>query len=86
MRADCDMIGLISRDAPPVFLETGARGLALTTVNQFLHHPKHAQALYERCRELGVPVVARIPDFGIAPPAGGPATLRDFLFRYLKVP
>ncbi len=85
VRADCDLLGLISRDDPPVFLETGSRGLALTTVNQFLHHPKHAKALYERCRELGVPVVASIPDFGIAPPAGGPATLRDFLFCYLKV-
>jgi acetyl esterase/lipase len=85
VRADCDMLGLISRDDPPVFLETGARGLALTTVNQLLHHPKHAQALYARCRELGVPVVASIPDFGIAPPADGPATLREFLFHHLNV-
>lgn len=85
VRADCDMLGLISGDDPPVFLETGARGLALTTVNQFLHHPKHAQALHARCRELGVPVVAKIPDFGLAPPAGGPATLREFLFYHLSV-
>jgi acetyl esterase/lipase len=84
VRADCDMLGLITAGAPPVFLDASGRSVALDTVNQFLHHPKHALALLNRCREKGVNAVAVIPAYGVAPPPGAPATLRDFLFLCLR--
>ena len=52
---------------------------------QYLHHPKHAQAIYVHCRESGVTAVASLPAFNIAPPKGGPTDLRSFLFKYLGV-
>ncbi|MCX6951527.1 MAG: alpha/beta hydrolase [Verrucomicrobia bacterium] len=85
VRADCDLRGLISKDDVPVFLSSSLPGLELENTNQFLHHPKHSQLLYDRCREVGVPVVASIPALGIRPPPGGPASWRDFVFKQLGV-
>jgi len=82
--ADCDMAGLVAPGGPPVFLFAPSRGLALSSVNQLLHHPMHARVIYDRCREEGVTVVAVIPAYGISPSPGSPATLEKFLFRYLK--
>ena len=83
--ADCDMAGLVAPGAPPVFLVATNRSVALSGVNQLLHHPMHARVIYDRCREEGVTVVGVIPAYGISPPPEGPATLERFLFRYLKV-
>jgi acetyl esterase/lipase len=84
IRADCDMIGLMNRNSPPFFVSSSLPDLGLDTSSRFLHHPTHSQRLYERARELGVPVVARIPAFNIAPPPGASATLRDFLLLHLR--
>lgn len=84
VRRECDLVGLIARDAPPVFVQNLQGGGRPATSGQILHHPLHAKALYERCRELGVPVVAKVPAFGLAPTAGEPASLRDFLFAHLR--
>jgi acetyl esterase/lipase len=85
IRADCDMRGLISRDDPPVFLNSGMPGGDLTSRGHLLHHPLHAKAIYDRCRETGVGVVAQIPGLDIKPGTGDPQNLRDFLFQHLKV-
>jgi hypothetical protein len=85
VRADCDMLGLISRDDPPVFLSALMRGGEITDRGQYLHHPKHSQVIYERCRELGIPVLADIPALDLKPAKGGPANLREFLCEQLKV-
>jgi acetyl esterase/lipase len=85
IRADCDMLGLISKDDAPVFISASLPGMELTNTNQFLHHPTHSRLLYERCREVGLPVVASIPALGISPPKDGPRTWRDFVFTYLGV-
>ncbi len=85
VRADCDMLGLISKDDAPVFISSSLPGLELENNNQFLHHPKHSQLLYDRCREVGVPVVASIAALGIKPASGGPTNWRDFAFTYLGV-
>lgn len=85
IRADCDMLGLISKDDVPLFFTTSLPDLTLENTNQFLHHPKHAQLLYERAQAVGLSVVASIPALGIKPPAGGPTNWRDFAFKYLGV-
>jgi len=84
LRADCDMLGLISKDDPPVFISASQPDLALENSSQFLHHPKHSQLLYERCREIGVPVVAQIPALKIMPGPGAQATWREFVLYHLK--
>lgn len=84
IRADCDMLGLIAKDAPPVFLISQRGATEATDSSQLLHHPRHAQLLYERGRELGVTVVAEIPAFNIHPPKDGPANLRDFFLAQLN--
>jgi hypothetical protein len=78
------MLGLISRDDPPVFIAASQADLALENTSQFLHHPKHSQLLYERCREVGVPVVAQIPALKIKPGPGAQATWREFVLYHLK--
>jgi hypothetical protein len=84
LRADCDLLGLMSPDDPPVFLATKLPAGPITNRGEFLHHPKHAQALYERGRAVGLNVVADLPALNIKPPADGPAQLREFLLKYLK--
>jgi acetyl esterase/lipase len=84
-RAECDMRGLISRDDPPVFLNSAMPGGDITSRGHLLHHPLHAKAIYERCREMGVVVVAQIPGVNIAPGKDDPPSLREFIFKHLKV-
>jgi hypothetical protein len=79
------MMELISKDDPPIYLSSTLPNLALESSNQFLHHPKHAQLLYERCQEIGLPVVANIPALKIAPSSRGPTSWRDFVLTHLKV-
>ena len=85
VRADCDFIGQISPDDPPVFLDASGRSLALMKTNQLLHHPRHALQLHVRCRDAGVADVAIIPAYDIAPAVGEAQTLREFLFQHLCV-
>ncbi|MBM4023978.1 MAG: alpha/beta hydrolase [Planctomycetes bacterium] len=85
IRADCDMRGLISTGDAPVFLNTGQEGGEITDRGHLLHHPKHALAIYDRCREVGVPVVANIPAVGIRPRDNEPQNLTAFLFKHLGV-
>lgn len=83
VRADCDMLGLISRDDPPVFLSASMRGGEITDRGQYLHHPKHSQVICDRCRELGVTCIADIPALDLKPAKDGPANLRDFFLLHL---
>ena len=85
VRADCDMLAMIAKDTPPLYIRSSLPTLALENNNQFLHHPKHGQLLYERCREVGVTVIADIPALHIAPPVDGPRSWRDLLFATLAV-
>lgn len=83
-RADCDMFGLISKDDPPVFLSVTREAGTIKNRGDFLHHPKHSQAIYDRCKETGITVVADIPGLNIKPPDDGPTKERDFFLKYLK--
>ena len=85
LRAECDMRGLISRDDPPVFLNSAMPGGDITSRGHLLHHPLHAKAIYDRCHEVGVGVVAQIPGIDIVPGKEDPQSLREFMFKVLKV-
>lgn len=86
IRADCDMLGLITRDDPPVYLNTPRASGPITDRGEFLHHPQHARTVYDRCREIGVVAVADLPGYDLRPPAGAPQTEREFLLKYLLAP
>jgi hypothetical protein len=81
--ADCDMCGLISKDDPPVFLNSDRPGTVITDRGAFLHHPKHAKAVYDKCHEIGVPVEAVIPAFNLKPAPDEPQTMTAFLLSHL---
>jgi hypothetical protein len=81
--ADCDMCGLISKDDPPVFLATDRPGTDITDRGAFLHHPKHAKAVYDKCHEIGVPVEAIIPAFNLKPAPEEPQTMIAFLLSHV---
>ncbi len=83
IRAEGDFVGLITPDDPPVFIDVPGRGLALQTLGQLLHHPRHALLLHVRCRDAGVADVANIPAYDIAPSGAEPTSLREFLLRHL---
>jgi hypothetical protein len=60
IRADVDMLGLISKDDPPVFLGASSRHDGLKTLGDVNHNAKHSIAIKQRCDEAGVPAELKI--------------------------
>ncbi len=85
IRADCDMCGLVTKDDAPVYLACSRSGDPIEDKGAYLHHPKHSQLVYDRCREVGVNAVADLPGLNIHPASDAPKTLHEFLFKHLKV-
>jgi hypothetical protein len=79
------MLGLISKDDPPVYLSCNRPADPIEDRGAYLHHPKHAKLIYDRCHELGVEAVASLSGYEISPPDNGPTTLPEFFFKHLKV-
>lgn len=74
--ADCDMLGLLSKDDAPVFVANNQPGGEPKNRGHYLHHPNHAQAIKKRCDEVGVECVLGTESR---------EKLVDFLFRHLGV-
>jgi acetyl esterase/lipase len=83
LRTDCDMVGMITRDDPPVFLSTNQPGGEVKDRGHLLHHPRHAQAIQQRCAAVGIEAIASLPGLDIHPPAGKPQELFEFLCQHL---
>lgn len=82
--ADVDMLGLISKDDPPVFMFSAQPDGEPANRNHYVHHPNHARAVKQRCDEVGVPAVV---SFAMAEPrAEGDyeVALRSFLLKHLQ--
>jgi acetyl esterase/lipase len=58
IRADCNMLGLLTPDDPPIYLSCSQPDGDPTNRGHLLHHPRHAQVVERRCKELGIPVTA----------------------------
>ena len=71
---DCDMLGMISKDDPPVFVSVTRDAGPDRESRRLPASPEALKAIYDRCRELGTTVVADIPGCDIMPPTDGPAT------------
>jgi acetyl esterase/lipase len=85
IRADVDMRGLITSDDPPVYLFSPQPGGPPKDRGHYVHHPKHARAIKERCDQLGVKAVLYVPGDGGERPPAGDQTLLQFLLRNLGV-
>jgi acetyl esterase/lipase len=58
IRADCNMLGLLTAADPPIYLSCSQPDGEPTNRGHLLHHPRHAQVIERRCKELGIPVTA----------------------------
>ncbi len=79
------MCGLISKDDPPVFLACSRSGDPINDKGAYLHHPKHSQIVYDRCKEVGTTAVADLPGLNIRPASDEPQSLTEFFFKHLQV-
>lgn len=83
LRADVDMLGLVSKDDPPVWLGAGEGHDDLANKGDTNHTPKHSEAVKKRCDEIGVPCVLKVG--AAAPiPEGGSRSPVDFLLQHIQ--
>jgi len=83
IRADLDMLGLMSKDDPPLYVSNGMKGGPPEDRGHINHHPLHAAALKKRAEEIGLEAEVHAKLIGIEPPhAEG---LVNFFLRHLGV-
>ncbi len=83
--ADCDMLGLITPDDPPVFMSCSIPNVEPTDRGQYVHHPKHLLAVQKQCEAAGVQFVGILAGEETRSGAARKDNLVDFLFRHLGV-
>ena len=81
IRADVDMLGLITRDDPPVMMISSSEHNDLKTRGAVLHSPRHAETVKKRCDEVGVPAVVKITAGRQSTPDANPL---EFLLKHLR--
>ena len=81
LRADVDMLGMITRDDPPVWLAASDRHDSLENKGDTNHSPKHSEAVKKRCDEVGVPCVLKI---GNAAAGDADRTPVEFLLKRIR--
>ncbi len=82
LRADVDMLGLISKDDPPIWLGTRESHEGFATKGDVLHNPKHADAVKKQCDEIGVK--CEIKRARVGKPAETGASMIQFLIQTVK--
>lgn len=86
IRADVDMLGLLSKGDAPVFLYTSGKNTEPTDHGHYVHHPRHSIAVKNKCKRAGVPclMLLRAED---AKWSGGVVheEMLRFFFKHLKV-
>ncbi|MBL7187231.1 MAG: alpha/beta hydrolase fold domain-containing protein [Phycisphaerae bacterium] len=81
IRADLDMLGLMSKDDPPLYVSNGMKGGTPETRGHRNHHPLHAVALKKRAEEVGVEAEVHAEKIGVEP--ANPEGLANFFLRHL---
>ncbi len=70
-RERVDMLGLMSLDDPPFWVQNNVENAGIPVdLSELFHHGLHALALKERAEEVGLECQAYIPALDIADPAG----------------
>ncbi|MGD8237421.1 MAG: alpha/beta hydrolase fold domain-containing protein [Armatimonadota bacterium] len=86
IRADLDMLALMSEDDPPLYVRNGMEGgTPPKDRGHRNHHPLHATALKERAEEVGVEALVYAPAIGVEPPPDKQESLVEFFLRHLGV-
>lgn len=62
IRADVDMLALVTKDDPPVYLVSSQRHAKLDNRGALLHSPLHAQAVKKACDAAGVTATVKVVD------------------------
>ena len=84
--ADCNMLGQITPDDPPIFVYCGVPDEEPQSRGQYVHHPRHAQAIKQKCDEVGVECQMLLAPKSAAGGSGDSTTaLLKFLFKRLGV-
>jgi acetyl esterase/lipase len=86
---DCSMLGLISKDDPPVAVACTFPSGEFKDRGHYVHHPKHSTAIAERCKENGVEclaVLAGDTEHADSDRAKQQQRVVDFLIEKLKAP
>ena len=82
------MLGLISKDDPPVYLSSSGEDRLPQNHGEYLHSFLHAKALKAQCDKMGVEaVLTSVKEVKSAEASGGESGGQgaiDFLFKYLK--
>jgi acetyl esterase/lipase len=85
IRADVDMLGLLSKDDPPVFLSSGGKNVDPMNHGHYVHHPRHSIAIKRKCDKVGVEcqmvLTAENPELPTKPLD----QMLKFFFKHLKV-
>jgi acetyl esterase/lipase len=81
---DCSMIGLVSKDDPPVVVACDLPGGDFKDRGHYVHHPKHSIAIAERCKENGVECLLLLRDESQDQPAKRQQAVVAFLIEKLK--
>lgn len=68
IRADLDMLALMSKDDPPLYVSNGMKGGTPENRGHRNHHPLHAVALKKRAEEVGIEAQVHAKLIGIVPP------------------
>lgn len=85
IRADCNMLGLLTADDPPIYFSCSYPDGEPTSRGHLLHHPRHVQVIERRCKELKIPVTA-VYAADQKRPAKSEGTVVEFLLRHLGMP
>ncbi len=83
--ADCNMLGLLTADDPPIYLACSMPDGDPSNREQLLHHPRHAQVIERRCKELSIPVTA-VYASDQKRPAMSEGAVVEFLLRHVGLP
>jgi hypothetical protein len=81
IRADLDMLDLMSKDDPPLYVSNRMKGGAPENRGHINHHPLHAVALKKRAEEVGLEAEVHAEKIGIVP--ANPEGLVNFFLRHL---
>jgi hypothetical protein len=84
MRADLDMLGLMSSDDPPLYVRNEKRAGKPITSGHINHHPLHAAALKKRAEEVGLEFQVYAIALDIEPPVAQRLSLVEFFLLHLK--
>ncbi|MBI1375724.1 MAG: alpha/beta hydrolase fold domain-containing protein [Phycisphaera sp.] len=81
--AECDMLGMITPDDPPVYLYCTLADAPPRNTNQFYHHPEHERIVAEHCKKAGVEACLNLTRAGVTPPNN--LTIHAFMLQKLGV-